>query len=120
MSSIVEPPGGEDDSNADESKFFTVQLKKEDSSRLGLKYRGRKEGLVITAIIHGSPADTWNRIADIDRVICVGDVIVACNDQEINMNATNLEDCNGEAVVKCMREPAEVHVLRIRKTGPRV
>mmetsp|Transcript_135511 Transcript_135511/g.432496 ORF Transcript_135511/g.432496 Transcript_135511/m.432496 type:complete len:970 (-) Transcript_135511:418-3327(-) len=119
MPVMVEPVEVEGGADFDDFNFFKVQLKKETSSRLGLAYRARKEGLVITAIVHGSSADTWNRIADIDRVICVGDVIVACNDQEINMDATSVEDCNGEAVVKCMRKPAEVHVLRIEKTGPR-
>jgi len=84
-----------------------------------LAYRADLQGLIITGIVQGMAVDTWNRVADTDRCICVGDRIVGVGSEEFDKDAKTLEDSNGHAVVAALTAATETATLKIKKFGPR-
>jgi hypothetical protein len=61
---------------------YCVTLQKKEGM-LGLAYRAvdEKDGLIITGLVAGSAVQDWNESCDEEQIICVGDKIVAVNNE---------------------------------------
>jgi len=104
----------------EEGGAYQVRLNKEDGEgKFGIAYRATQDGLAITGFVTNGAADKWNRAADTDRSICVGDIITAVNSVKVVEGAFAPEDAGCSALVEALVSGPDICRLTIQKFGPR-